>query len=92
MAMLAQMFGAASHPIAYTGAGISTAAGIRDYATKGRAVGGARSPLDAEPSEAHRVLVQLHKAGKLTTWVQQVSPPRREPRSFHLSIFPPAFD
>ena len=36
--------------VVHTGAGISTASGIRDYATKGRSVGAAGlSPLEAPP-------------------------------------------
>lgn len=70
--MLAKMFRAAQHPIAYTGAGISTAAGIRDYATKGRAVGrDGLSPLEAQPSAAHTALVAMHAGGVLRTWINQ---------------------
>lgn len=63
--------------VAYTGAGISTASGIRDYATKasgsvGAALGGARdSPYGAPPTFSHQVLTAMHAAGMLKHWVQQ---------------------
>lgn len=63
--------------VAYTGAGISTASGISDYATKASdSVSGAASrkrmsPWMAEPTQAHRILVSLHAAGHLKHWVQQ---------------------
>jgi len=61
--------------VAYTGAGISTASGINDYATKaGDSVAGAGhriSPWEAQPTLAHRVLVALYRAGQLKHWVQQ---------------------
>jgi len=61
--------------IAYTGAGISTASGISDYATKaGNSVANASkklSPWEAQPTLAHRVLVAMYNAGHLKHWVQQ---------------------
>eukprot|EP00930_Biecheleria_cincta_P035315 TRINITY_DN24293_c0_g1_i2.p1 TRINITY_DN24293_c0_g1~~TRINITY_DN24293_c0_g1_i2.p1 ORF type:complete len:309 (-),score=60.75 TRINITY_DN24293_c0_g1_i2:420-1346(-) len=64
--------------VAYTGAGISTASGISDYATKaGDSVNGKAfhrepvSPLLAQPTLAHRMLVSLYGAGYLKHWVQQ---------------------
>jgi len=73
--LLASMLKTARHPVAYTGAGISTAAGVSDYASKAgtlRADSVDRvDPLEAQPTRAHHVLTALHRAGMLTTWVQQ---------------------
>lgn len=72
VALLARLVRASSHVTAYTGAGISTAAGVRDYASKSRTFAfGDGSPLDAEPTFAHRALAALHAAGLLHDWVQQ---------------------
>ena len=66
--------------LAYTGAGISTAAGIDDYATKGgdasvtadgRAVSGLKDWKDAQPTKSHYVLAAMYDAGMLHHWVQQ---------------------
>lgn len=82
--LLAQMLTQAKAAVAYTGAGISTAAGIADYATKTGAAGDREaqegkidvfnptaSPYDALPTQAHHILVRLHTAGRLAKWVQQ---------------------
>mmetsp|Transcript_29316 Transcript_29316/g.60080 ORF Transcript_29316/g.60080 Transcript_29316/m.60080 type:complete len:413 (+) Transcript_29316:410-1648(+) len=74
--LLAAMVRDASFPLAYTGAGISTASGIPDYATGSAASRAALperriNPFDAEPSDAHLVLSRLHAAGLLKAWVQQ---------------------
>jgi NAD-dependent SIR2 family protein deacetylase len=61
--------------VAYTGAGISTSAGIDDYATKVRAHD--RGALkqgewkDARPTKSHRVLTAMFEAGYLKHWIQQ---------------------
>ena len=64
--------------LAFTGAGISTAAGIDDYASKAKtsSVTAAGKPVvkdwkDAQPTLAHRVLAALHAAGHLKHWIQQ---------------------
>jgi len=63
--------------MAYTGAGISTASGIDDYATKAKdskmKVGRkkVRDAFDAEPSLGHRVLTELWRQKHLKHWVQQ---------------------
>jgi NAD-dependent SIR2 family protein deacetylase len=64
-----------------TGAGLSTSAGIADYASQApeslSGVGGATaattgtSPFLAQPTDAHRVLLALCKAGHVYRWVQQ---------------------
>jgi len=82
--ILADMIRRSRYTVAYTGAGISTAAGIADYASRAgrrsyvlprKIVGG--SPFDAgdamlaEPTKAHRALVAMHHHGVLHAWVQQ---------------------
>jgi hypothetical protein len=70
--LLATLLRNARSAVAYTGAGISTAAGVKDYATKGRTIAtGGVSPLDVRPTCAHRVMTALHRAKLLPTWVQQ---------------------
>ena len=74
--LLAGLIRKSSRMIAYTGAGISTAAGIGDYASKAADSAISTRPklksmLDAEPTLAHRVLVSLYRAGYLKHWVQQ---------------------
>jgi NAD-dependent SIR2 family protein deacetylase len=63
---------------AYTGAGISTAAGIDDYATKAKdqSVTAEDRPVVkdwkmARPTKAHYVMTALHEKGFLHHWVQQ---------------------
>jgi len=79
---MARLIRKSKHCLAYTGAGISTASGINDYASrsnKSRATGtGAvgkrpakKKGLNAEPTLAHFVLGALYKAGHLKHWVQQ---------------------
>lgn len=69
-----------SHTVAYTGAGISTAAGIKDYATKSQAtrLEAVCPPRDelgkasmAKPTLAHHMLTRLQRTGLLAEWVQQ---------------------
>jgi NAD-dependent SIR2 family protein deacetylase len=75
---MAKMIRASTNVCAYTGAGISTAAGINDYASKagkksqihkGRAK--TRSMKHAKPTIGHRSLVELWRNGKMQNWVQQ---------------------
>lgn len=83
IAHLAQLLRSAKYCVAYTGAGISTASGIDDYASKGHrslATGDgvtgtyrpkARKGLDAEPSFSHYCLSALQSYGMVQSWVQQ---------------------
>jgi len=75
---MAEMIRASKSICAYTGAGISTSAGIDDYASKagkrsqinkGRAK--TRSMKHAKPTIGHRSLVELWRNGMLQNWVQQ---------------------
>ena len=76
--VLAQLIRQAKYPLAYTGAGISTAAGIDDYASKakkksvtaaGRAV--IKDWKLARPTLTHRVLAAMYHNGHLAHWIQQ---------------------
>lgn len=83
--VLASMLRRSRHCALYTGAGISTAAGINDYASKAGARSSvlpknlsngtpfdAGSALSAGPTFAHRALVALHRHGMVEGgWVQQ---------------------
>lgn len=74
VALLARLLQQGERCVAYTGAGISTASGIQDYASRATDSVGlrkARTGLDAEPTLTHRVLTSLHAAGNLHHWVQQ---------------------
>ncbi|CAE7203692.1 Sirt7, partial [Symbiodinium sp. CCMP2456] len=83
-ATLARLLRQSSYTVAYTGAGISTAAGIKDYASRASdskvkallsAQGGEDTPLEeglhAEPTECHRILTSFYKRKLLAHWVQQ---------------------
>eukprot|EP00413_Alexandrium_margalefii_P013522 CAMPEP_0204530302 /NCGR_PEP_ID=MMETSP0661-20131031/10546_1 /ASSEMBLY_ACC=CAM_ASM_000606 /TAXON_ID=109239 /ORGANISM="Alexandrium margalefi, Strain AMGDE01CS-322" /LENGTH=413 /DNA_ID=CAMNT_0051536387 /DNA_START=97 /DNA_END=1338 /DNA_ORIENTATION=- len=83
----ARLLRSAGCRVVYSGAGLSTAAGIDDYATRSEAsVSGGplgrgppptgpgsafRSPFCAQPTLAHRALVAMHGAGLLQYWVNQ---------------------
>ena len=62
---------------AYTGAGLSRAAGIADYATRAKnsitstGVPILKSNLDAQPTQSHKILVSLERAGYLHHYIQQ---------------------
>jgi len=78
VALLAGLVRKARKFMAFTGAGISTAAGIDDYATKSRGdsvVAQDRPRVqdwkDAQPTKAHRVLAAMYERGMLKHWVQQ---------------------
>lgn len=76
--MLADLLRQSKACAAYTGAGISRAAGIADYASKaeeqsqdGKSPPKVKSPYDAQPTLAHHILTGLHTQGHLKHWVQQ---------------------
>jgi len=75
---MAEMIKASKNTCTYTGAGISTSAGIDDYASKagkrsqiqkGRSK--VRSMKHAKPTIGHRSLVELWRNGHLQNWIQQ---------------------
>ncbi|CAK9104356.1 NAD-dependent protein deacetylase Sirt7 (Regulatory protein SIR2 homolog 7) (SIR2-like protein 7) [Durusdinium trenchii] len=77
--VVADLLRRSRYTVAYTGAGISTAAGIKDYASKAQSSKVKRlvtheSPeegLEAEPTTSHRFFVALWRKKLLHHWVQQ---------------------
>jgi NAD-dependent SIR2 family protein deacetylase len=78
--VLAELIRKSNHFLAYTGAGISTASGIDDYASKSKdsvatGVNSNRAPKkrghEVEPTYAHYVMSALYRKGYLKHWVQQ---------------------
>lgn len=83
--LLAAMLTVAKKPVVYAGAGLSTASGISDYATKtglkgtlaqsnttaAGAPSAQQSPYCALPNLGHRALAALGRAGKIHRFVQQ---------------------
>eukprot|EP01006_Ploeotia_vitrea_P001226 TRINITY_DN104433_c0_g1_i1.p1 TRINITY_DN104433_c0_g1~~TRINITY_DN104433_c0_g1_i1.p1 ORF type:complete len:358 (-),score=54.28 TRINITY_DN104433_c0_g1_i1:56-1129(-) len=75
MTVVAELIKKSKCLTAYTGAGLSKASGIADYASKAAksVVAGPtlHSPYDAEPTYAHLVLTALEREGYLHHYVQQ---------------------
>jgi hypothetical protein len=76
ISLLAQLIRRSQQCVAYTGAGVSTASGINDYATRAGAESLAhqqalRSPLEALPTFTHLALTTLYREGHLKYWIQQ---------------------
>lgn len=78
VAILAHLIRESNDALIYSGAGLSTAAGIGDYATldsAGNRVGklakALLSPMMAKPTYAHVVLTKMCKAGLIKQWIQQ---------------------
>jgi NAD-dependent SIR2 family protein deacetylase len=81
--LLAELIRSSKNCIAYTGAGISTAAGMKDWASKAGAASVVRDPtsktggfqvkntMDYEPTLTHAALGHMWKAGHLKYWIQQ---------------------
>jgi hypothetical protein len=77
--LLASLIVRSHNCLIYSGAGISTSSGINDYASKGLSaalVGDQgrpkiRSPYEAQPTLAHRVLVEMYKQNLIKYWIQQ---------------------
>ena len=74
--VLANMIRKSKNLITYTGAGISTASGVPDYASnKQKSIVNEDlkkgNGLNALPTQAHVVLTHLHFAGWLKYWIQQ---------------------
>jgi len=71
---LARLVVQSTRTCVYAGAGLSTAAGIDDYATQNKAACDAdklRSPMCAQPTLSHRVLCGMYRAGRLHRLIQQ---------------------
>jgi NAD-dependent SIR2 family protein deacetylase len=75
MTIVAQLIRKSKLLTAYTGAGLSKASGIPDYATKAKTTvvntPKLKSNLDAQPTYAHHILTEMERAGYLKHWVQQ---------------------
>jgi mono-ADP-ribosyltransferase sirtuin 6 len=81
--VLAQLIQASERCCAYTGAGLSTSAGIGDYASKAKGSAVKRWDPKADdgphmewlkemrPTRGHRVLAGLERAGYLKEWINQ---------------------
>lgn len=105
VALLASLIRKSKNCLAFTGAGISTAAGIDDYATKAKdeSITTQEKPQvrdwkDARPTKSHRVLAAMHEEGMLKNWVQQnhdslpqkAGYPQHELNEIHGSLHDPA--
>lgn len=76
VAVMTEMIKQARETTVYSGAGISTSCGVADYATRAKDSLSSKSrqitsPLMAQPSPAHCILVSMYRAGLLKHWVQQ---------------------
>ena len=76
IAFLSLLIKNAKNCVVYTGAGISRASGIADYATKAKkSIAGSENHslnrLMAEPSYAHHLLTKLERKGYIKHWLQQ---------------------
>jgi hypothetical protein len=80
---LASLMQRSRRTVVYTGAGISTGSGIADYATRSFDADGSISnsssgrdslpisPVLAQPTPSHRLLVNMHRSGLVQEWIQQ---------------------
>lgn len=73
VSLLADLIKRSSNCLVYSGAGISTASGISDYATKSDTKFAVKktSGFSALPTYAHKALVKIQQAGLIKYWVQQ---------------------
>jgi len=83
VALVAELIRKSSRRVIYSGAGISTASGIMDYASKAEGSISKKlqkekwapkrpiNPYDAQPTLAHKILTAMHAGGYLDYWVQQ---------------------
>jgi len=75
MTLVAQLVKLSKYSVAYTGAGLSKASGIPDYATKAEnsviKSPVIKSNLDAQPTYAHCVITAMERAGLIHHYVQQ---------------------
>jgi len=68
--ILANLLRCSKKSLAYTGAGLSVAAGI-EMAAVGSAKAKKSSPLEADPTVAHCIMAELNKRNLLHGWIQQ---------------------
>lgn len=68
--ILASLLRCSKKTLAYTGAGLSVAAGI-EMAAAGSATAKKASPLEADPTVAHCIMAELNNQNLLHGWVQQ---------------------
>jgi hypothetical protein len=78
VSLLATLIRQSSNCLIYSGAGISTASGINDYASQRGSAAlennerpKLRSPYEARPTLAHHGLVALYQADLIRYWIQQ---------------------
>eukprot|EP00607_Mallomonas_marina_P001563 CAMPEP_0182430538 /NCGR_PEP_ID=MMETSP1167-20130531/41525_1 /TAXON_ID=2988 /ORGANISM="Mallomonas Sp, Strain CCMP3275" /LENGTH=351 /DNA_ID=CAMNT_0024615765 /DNA_START=375 /DNA_END=1427 /DNA_ORIENTATION=- len=100
VAQVADMIKISTNCVAYTGAGISTSAGIRDYASiaLNSSFSTGSSPMTARPTLSHRVLANMCKASLLKYWIQQnhdglpqkAGVPQWKVNEIHGSLYDPA--
>jgi len=97
--LLAALILQSNHMSVYTGAGISTASGISDYATKSSRWSKRKgSGLKSKPTLSHFVLTALHRKKLLKTWIQQnhdglpqkAGMPQKSMNEIHGSWFDPS--
>ena len=77
--ILAQLIKKSKKTVVYTGAGISTASGIGDYASKAKnsvaphrqSSGGTINRLDVQPTLSHHAIAALERKGYIHHWLQQ---------------------
>jgi NAD-dependent SIR2 family protein deacetylase len=77
--LLIELLRQSKHTLMYTGAGISTSSGIRDYASQApgslvqqKKAALTRSFIDSlQPTPAHRILTALEQRGLVHYWLQQ---------------------
>merc|ERR1719213_1409317 len=70
VSILANLLRCSKKTLAYTGAGLSVAAGI-EMAAAGSAKARKSSPLEADPTLSHCVMAELNRQNLLHGWVQQ---------------------
>lgn len=71
--LLAELMSKSENCLVYSGAGLSTASGIGDYATKSGTKFATKktSGFAAQPTLAHRALVAMQREGLVQHWIQQ---------------------
>ena len=68
---LAALLKLSRRTVVYSGAGISTAAGVSQAARGGAGRVGGRATTEAAPTTAHMAVARLHQLGLVHSWVNQ---------------------